>query len=354
MRATEVIIDLSKLKSNAVFLQEKAQGREVMGILKADAYGHGAIPVLKTLTSLGWKYFGVATIEEALEIRKVDPKIDILLLGATSIEDFPVCVENNLSFAVHDRQTLMAALALQEPAKIHIKVDTGMHRLGFALDELHKFSEEIAALNPVGIYTHLATAEEDKAYALSQVARFKEAVDVFRKRGLTFKWVHYGNSAALLEMDLSFSNMVRAGIVLYGYSPVFPVEQLQPIMSLRSRILAVRELAKGEGLSYGHVYVAKSARRIATVPVGYADGYKRQMSGEIFAWIGDRKCPQVGRITMDQAMFDITGVDAMVGDEVELMGEHIPCACLAEAAQSNRAEIMVTIGKRVRRIYLGD
>lgn len=355
MRATEAVINLKKLKKNARFLQEKAQGREVMGIIKADAYGHGVISVMEALTDLGWGQFGVATIEEALELREVNKDIDILILGTTSPEDFSLCAEENISFAVHDKKSLKTALALSAPAKVHIKVDTGMHRVGFSPEELMDSFEEIASLHPVGIYTHLARAdEEDKSSALSQVAVFEDCVEKLKNKGLTFRWVHFANSAAILEMDLSFSNMVRAGVALYGLSPGVLHPELEPVMNWRSQILAVREIEAGEGVSYGHKFVAESPRRIATVPVGYADGYKRQMSGKIAAWIDGKECPQIGRITMDQVIFDITDTQAQVGTEVELMGEHITCDRLAEAAETINYEIVTTLGKRVRKVFYED
>mgnify|MGYP001404530439 CR=1 FL=1 len=353
MRATQAVIDLKKLKNNAQYLQKKAQGREMMGIIKADAYGHGVIPAMEALLSLGWKYFGVATIEEALELREANREADILILGTTSPEDFPLCVEKGISFAVHDRESLDVALTLEGPAKIHIKVDSGMHRIGFSPEELFALRESVAAINPTGIYTHLARAdEEDKSSALAQVSLFKKVVDELKEEGLRFEWVHFANSAAILELDLSFSNMVRAGVALYGLSPGKLHPQLQPVMCWQSRILAVRDIEAGEGVSYGHRFVAESPRRIATVPIGYADGYKRQMSGRIAAWIDGTECPQLGRITMDQVIFDITDTQAKVGDEVELMGEHIPCDRLAEAADTINYEIVTTLGKRVRKVFL--
>ncbi len=353
MRATQAVIDLQKLIHNARHLQKKAQGREMMGIIKADAYGHGVIAALNALKGIGWKYFGVATIEEALEIREEDGVVDVLILGTTSPEDFSLCAEKNISFAVHDRASLDEVLALKGSAKVHIKVDTGMHRVGFSLEELMECADEIRALKPVGIYTHLARAdEEDKTSALSQVTIFEKAVNRLKEKGVDFQWVHFANSAAILEMDLSFSNMVRAGVALYGLAPGAPHAELEPIMRWESRVLAVREIEAGEGVSYGHRFVAEAPRRIATVPVGYADGYKRQMSGRIAAWIDGKQCPQIGRITMDQAIFDITDTQAQVGDEVELMGEHIPCDRLAEAADTINYEIVTTLGKRVRKVYV--
>ncbi len=353
MRATEAIIDLKKLKHNALFLQKKARGREMMGILKADAYGHGAVTVMETLIEIGWRHFGVATIEEALELREANAEAEIFLLGAVSSEDFPLCVEKALAFPVHDRVSLEAALALKGSAKIHIKVDTGMHRLGFTPAQLHEHFEEISSLEPVGIYTHLARSEEeDKSSALSQVAQFQAIVEELVEKGLSFEWIHYANSGALMEMELSFSNMVRAGVVLYGFSPGESLHpELLPIMSLKSRILAVREIEAGEGVSYGHTFVAQRPMRLATVPIGYADGYKRKMSGRIASWIDGKECPQLGRITMDQTIFDVTDTQARVGDVVELMGEHIHCDRLCEAAETIKAEFVATLGKRVRRVY---
>lgn len=356
MRASQAVIDLGALAHNARFLQEKAGGRDMMGIIKADAYGHGVIPALKTLKSLGWSLFGVATIEEALEIRAQGEDFDILILGTTSPEDFPVCAERNISFAVHDRASLEAALALEAPAKVHIKVDTGMRRVGFDPKELLTLTEELKELGPIGIYTHLARAdEEDKSSAKGQIALFKETLETLQEKGLSFQWIHYANSAGILELELSFSNLVRAGVSLYGLSPGEKQHtELQPVMRWESRILAIHSIGPGEGVSYGHRFVAEEPMRIATVPIGYADGYKRQMSGKIAAWIDGQECRQLGRVTMDQVIFDVTHTNAKVGEEVELMGSHIPCERLAIAADTINYEIVTTLGRRMRKVYTNE
>ncbi|NMB04301.1 MAG: alanine racemase [Tissierellia bacterium] len=355
MRATRAVIDLNKLAHNAKLLSQKAQGREVMCIIKADAYGHGAVPVLHSLVEQGFYYFGVATLEEALELRRANREISILILGGISPEDIPLAYENQIHVAIHN----LASLEVMENHGLrglcHIKIDTGMHRVGFLPNDLPALAKRIVAIKPVGVFTHLARADEaDKTSALKQVEAFRQAVVILESAGAEFEHVHFANSAAILGLDLSFSTLVRAGIALYGLNPSPEVTDrgLQPVMQLVSAISDIREIEELEGVSYSHRFVAEKQTRVATIPVGYADGYKRNMSTKVMVWINGELRPQIGRITMDQTMIDVTGLAVGVGDEVELMGRHVTADDLAVAADTINYEIVTNIGKRVRREYL--
>lgn len=355
MRATRAVIDLNKLAHNAALLKQKAAGREMMCIIKADAYGHGAVPVLHSLVDQGFEYFGVATFEEALELRAANSEIEILILGGITVEDIPEALANRIHVTIHNVSGLEVMEREGLTGYCHIKIDSGMHRVGFQLKNLPELAERLVNIKPAGIFTHFARADEiDKTSAMKQVAVFTEAVRLLQSSGAKFKHIHYANSAGILNIDLDFTTLVRAGISLYGLAPSPEVgdEGLQPIMQILSAVSDVREIEEGEGVSYSHRFVAPGPTKVATLPIGYADGYKRNMSMKVNAWIHGELRPQIGRITMDQVMLDVTGLDVKVGDEVELMGEHVTADDLAKAADTINYEIVTNIGKRVRREYL--
>lgn len=355
MRATRAVIDLNKLAHNAKLLSQKAQGRDMMCIIKADAYGHGAIPVLHSLVEQGFHYFGVATLEEAMELRQANDEISILILGGITVDDIPQALAHRIHVALHN----LAGLEVMEQHGLegfcHIKIDSGMHRVGFLPQDLPALAERLVKIKPVGIFTHMARADEtDKTPSLKQVEAFRQAVSILEAAGAQFEHIHFANSAGILSLDLSFSTLVRAGIALYGLypSPETAHPGLQPVMSLMSAVSDVRLIDADEGVSYSHRFIAQQPTKVATLPIGYADGYKRNMSMKVSAWLHDQLRPQIGRITMDQIMLDVTGLDVKVGDEVELMGDHVTADDLALAADTINYEIVTNIGKRVRREYL--
>lgn len=355
MRATRADINLDRLLNNAALLQAKAGERQMMCIIKADAYGHGVIPVLHTLMNQGYRYFGVATFEEALELRAESDEIEILILGGITTSDIQLAHAKRIHVSLHHLSDLEMMEQHNLTGYCHLKIDSGMHRVGLQPKDIPDLAKRLIARKPVGIFTHLARADEtDKTAAWKQIDTFKTVVDYLQSAGADFQWIHYANSAAILSVDLSFSNMVRAGIALYGLNPSPEVtnDGLQPLMRLVSRVSDVRWIEPGEGVSYSHRFIARQPTQIATLPLGYADGYKRQMSSNVEVFIRGQRCPQVGNITMDQIMIDVTGLDVSVGDEVELFGDQIHCDELAQAAGTINYEIVTTLGKRVRREYI--
>lgn len=337
-------------------LSEKAGGRTVVPIIKADAYGHGVVPILHKLIELGYTHFGVATLEEAFELRAQNKDIFILVIGDTVNEDFGIAADHNVTITIHNESGLAAYEALTRPGgRVHIKVDSGMHRIGFSLADIERLKERIVAIRPKGIFTHMAKADEvDKSSAMKQVGIFKQAVETLQQAGASFEFIHYANSASILELDLGFSNLVRAGISLYGLNPSGEVgnKDLLPLMSWYTEIVDLRTVPAGEGVSYSHIFVPERDTLVATLPVGYADGYKRQMSKKARVYVNGVYCPVIGRITMDQIMIDVTDVPGVkLRDTVELMGEHVTCDELAGYADTINYEIVTTLGKRVRREY---
>lgn len=356
MRPTLAKIHMKNLSHNLEVMRKKTGDRTFLAVIKADAYGHGALKCLDYLYKEGIRHFGVATFSEALELRGAYEDIFILVLGASDPSDYEEAARKNIRLAIFDLDSLEHYLSLEEKGPIHIKIDTGMHRVGLSPQEFKDNFDRIKNLEAEGIYTHIARAdEEDTSSAYEQIASFNELVDYCDERGLRFKFIHYANSATILNLELGRTNMVRGGIALYGLAPDGVKDfGLRPVMSLYSRILSIREVPEGEGVSYGHTFIATRPSRIGTLPLGYADGYKRQMSRKIRVYVAGAYAPQVGNITMDQTMIDLTDTRAKIYDEVELMGEHVTCQELAQAAATINYEIVTTLGRRVDREYLYD
>ncbi len=351
MRPSYMSVDLDRLEKNYIFLKEKASGREVICVVKADGYGHGAVEITRKLYELGARFFAVAIFEEALELRKEFDDIDILILGALDENDYREAADKNIGITIHDYFSLQRYREIVGASgKIHINVDTGMHRIGFSIRELEKYREEIISLKPEGILTHLARAdEEDASYSYSQIETFKKALEILE---INFKYVHFANTAAIMKLDLSFSNTVRAGIGLYGLSPFKNHSKgLTPIAGIKSKIVAIRFIDANEGVSYSHRYISDKRKKIATIPIGYADGYKRNMTNKAKALLNEKTIYQVGTITMDQIMFDVTDVECQIGDEIELLGDSISADFLASLSGTINYEIMTSFTKRLRRIY---
>ncbi|NLY37367.1 MAG: alanine racemase [Tissierellia bacterium] len=354
MRPTRARIHLYRLKKNMEIMKQRSGERTFLAVIKADAYGHGALKCLDYLYEQGVRHFGVATFSEALELRSAYEDIYIMVLGATDPSDYEEGARKNIRLPIFDLPSLEHYLTLEEKGPIHIKIDTGMHRVGLQPQEFIEHIEKIKSLNAEGIYTHIARAdEEDTSSAYGQIARFNELLDFCDKQGLKFTFIHYANSATILNLELGRTNMVRGGIALYGLAPDGKENfGLEPVMSLYSAILSIRDIPPGEGVSYGHTFVASRPSRVGTLPLGYADGYKRQMSRKVRVYVAGTYAPQIGNITMDQIMIDLTDTKAKLYDEVELMGEHIPAEELARAAETINYEIVTTMGRRVDREYI--
>ncbi len=345
-----------------------------MAVVKADAYGHGAVPVAKCLAECGVDAFGVATVEEALELRAAGIEQPVLLLGGLYMSDPAHLIEYRLTPSVSSTARLdtyaECARRYGRPIEFHLKVDTGMGRLGLPLDRLAAFVEhyrELRGLELKGVFTHLASAEDLVAsQTVEQAARFAAALQELRSLGINPEWVHVSNSAALLA-GLTFSeNLVRIGALLYGYCLplVFPpgreapkLPAFEPILTFKSRVVFLKDVPSGTPLGYGAAFHTRRPSRIATVPVGYADGLSRGLSNRGLAIVRDRCARIVGNISMDLALLDVTDISGVaVGDEVVLIGQSAHCSITAlEIAQELETvpyEILCSIGKRVPRIYV--
>ena len=343
----------------------------IMAVVKADAYGHGALACAKELIKNGIDFFAVACLEEALELRRGGIKNRIIILGYTPGAYFDTLLEYDITQTVFDLDLAIEldkkARILGKKAKIHIKLNTGMNRLGLSCspEEKEKTIKDIISvcrlenIEAEGIFTHFAAADDPQDdFTLSQFNTFMDFIKTLENEDITFKYRHCANSAAALyhpEMQL---DMVRLGIILYGLSPNMdrksPVD-LKPVMELKTLVAQIREIKKGQTVSYNMTYTAKKDIKIAILPVGYADGYSRALSGKANVSINGQTAPQIGKICMDYIMVDISDLKnaPVPGDEVTLFGNaQISADDLAKALDTINYEITCNISKRVSKIII--
>jgi len=344
---------------------------KIMAVVKANAYGHGALPIAKRVLASGADYLGVAIISEAIELREGGISEPILIFGWTPPEDLEVLIEYNLIQTIFN---LEQAIQLNEMAKrkekkaqIHIKIDTGMNRIGFktcsnGLNSLLKVFE-LSNLEVVGIYTHFAEADNRNSnFTKTQFADFVRLLDYLETRGIKIPFKHCCNSAGLINYPEMHLNMVRPGIILYGLYPSNELREaikLKPVMSMKARISHIKNVANGEGIGYGRTLIVNTPRKIATIPLGYADGLSRLLSNKGGVLVKNHIAPIVGNICMDQFMIDITDVSSNVnvGDEILLFGGegadfNITVDAIAHLTQTINYEIVSRVGSRLPKIYI--
>ena len=363
-------IDLDAIAKNVAGVRQKIDaGTKIMAVIKADAYGHGAVPISAFLEEqVDW--FAVATADEAVELRESGCKKPILILGYVHPEEYAEMIRREIALTVFryaDAKEISAIAEKQgKTAELHIKIDTGMHRIGYpvteeAADEILQISR-LPGIRIGGMFSHFYQADaKDKSMALAQKALFDRMTELLRARCVEIPLRHLSNSAGIMETDCCY-DMVRMGIMLYGIYPSHEMDRsypLYPAMELISHVSHVKSLAAGEGVSYGYTYVTKAPILLATVPVGYADGYPRSLSGVGHVLIRGTRCPIVGRICMDQMMVDVTGLgEVSVGEKVTLLGrdgcEEITADALGDAAHSFSYEFVSGIGVRVTRTYIKE
>ena len=365
--STRVKIDLDAILANFDAIAEKTKV-PVMAVVKADAYGHGAIQVAQLLQDR-CAFFGVSSLLEATELRRAGLTTPILILGHTPTTAFPAVIREGIRptiFRWEDAVALSeAAVAAGIPAPFHYAVDTGMSRLGFpATEESADLCAEIAKLPGLvteGCFSHFATADcEDLSRSRAQAQRFDNFCTMLKERGVHIAIRHLNNSAGLMNFDTHYE-MVRAGIVTYGMYPSEEVSpellDLKPALQFLSKVTFVKTLPAGREISYGGTYTTTRNTLVATVPVGYADGYRRSLSGKFYCLIHGKKAPILGRICMDQMMVDVTDIpQTQPGDRVTLVGsdgeETITMEQIAAAADSFNYEFVCGISRRVPRIYV--
>ena len=366
-------VSLSKLRNNVEVIKSLNSGEtEVMAVVKADAYGHGDEHIVRCLAEdCGIRYFAVSNLDEAIAVRKFAPAAEILILGYTPPEyAHEIAMYNIIQGVVSTEYAEALVKNSAEPIRCHIKIDTGMGRIGLKHDTPAECADEIAEmmkmekLSVEGIYTHFAVADSDDpdnvAYTDMQQKFILDTYDELAGRGIKLRHCHFMNSAATCYRNTSRSTLSRAGIILYGLHPDISLDipaGLEPVMELKAVISHVKTVKKGDCISYGRTFAADREMRIATVTIGYADGYSRQLSGKGEILVHGKRCRIVGRVCMDQLMMDVTDVpEAKSGDIVTMIGhdgdDSITADDLANVYGTIGYEVVCGISKRVPRIYI--
>ncbi|MFA9396796.1 MAG: alanine racemase [Clostridiaceae bacterium] len=366
---TYVKIDLKAIEHNINEVKNKIDNNVgVMAIIKADGYGHGAIKIGNFLNDKV-DYFGVATIEEAIELRENGINIPILILGYTSPKQYSEIVKYDITQTIYNLEMAIkissCAVEQKKKVKVHIALETGMNRIGFEVNQESVLDiKKISNMENViveGIFTHFSTADEkDKKYTKMQEKKYNEFLKMLESSKIYIPIKHICNSAGIMEFDDYCFDMVRSGIVTYGLYPSEEVNKdsikLIPALEWKANVINVSEVCEGSGISYGKTYITKEKTKVATVSVGYADGYMRSLSSKAKVLIHGQYAPIIGRICMDQMMVDVTNIDNIkIEDQVILIGRdgenRITVEELADLAGSFNYEFVCGIGKRVKRIY---
>ena len=366
-------VDLDALRNNLTWIRQRVGvGVKIMTVVKADAYGHGLKPIAGLLMQSGTDVFGVANLIEARVIRGVGPGWPVLMLGACLPEEMEQAVKEEVMVTVSSlaEAEALAAVAkrFKRTALAHLKVDTGMGRLGCAPEAAEDLIGRIDALpgvSLVGLFTHFASVEDEFHYTQRQRTVFGKLHNSIETRGRKFEYLHAHNTAAILLEEPGPYNCVRPGLLVYGVLPVgrrrlevAGLEQLRPALSLKCRVTLVREVPKGSRLSYGGIYTTTRTTRVATIGAGYGDGYLRAGSERANVLIGGERCPVLGRITMDQMLVDVTKLARVEpGDEVALIGrqgeQELTATEVAQWAETVPWEVLTAITYRVPRVYRG-
>lgn len=365
-------VNLDKLEHNIREIKKVCGDKKIMAVIKADAYGHGALNIAPVLLENGADSFAVAVLSEAIELRRAGIDCPILILGFTPpsfIDDIIKYDIDQTVFSYDFAKSLSeCAKRKNKIAKIHIAMDTGMGRIGYlpneeSIDEIIKISE-LPNLKIMGAFSHFSTADEmDKTYTNMQVERFNWFLNELKKREVCIGKTHIYNSAAIIDLQEGLGDQVRPGIILYGYYPSNEVNKdiisLKPVMSLKTNVINIKKLKKGEYVGYGRKFVTKEDTMIATLPVGYADGYSRLLTGKAKVLVKGQFAPVVGNICMDQCMIDVSHIENVnVGEEVTLIGEDggnsITAEELANLIGTISYEILCVLGKRVPRVYIKE
>jgi len=366
-RHTWAEIDLDALRFN--YRQVKrfvGKGTSVLVVVKGNAYGHGIYEVSKVLHELGADFLGVATLDEALLLRRRRISTPILLLGSVLPHEVAPAIRNDITLTLCDRELARiidrSGAKMRKKPRVHIKVDTGMGRIGVWHEDALEFVKEVSLMDNIvidGIYTHFSIAGRDKFFTTYQIDSFTALLEALELLNIRIRYRHAANSIATVSLKRSHLNLVRPGIVLYGMYPKKSFSrklELKPAFSLKTRVVFLKRTPPGRSISYGRTYITQKPTVIATLPIGYADGYGRILSNKAKVIIRGQRAPVVGKVTMDQTMIDVGHIEGVsVGDEVVLIGRQcdieIRCEELARLAGTIPYEIVCSISSRVPRIY---
>ncbi len=362
-------INLKAFSHNLRFIKNHLKpSTKVMAVLKANAYGHGSVMIARQAEADGVEMLGAANLREAVELRDAGIKLPVLILSGITEDKIKTFLNYDFSTVIYSKEIAAALHAAakrkKKKIKVHLKTDTGMGRLGFKPEEISSFINQYNGTEFFvfeGLMTHLASAfnKNEKAFTNLQIKTFHALVENLNAAGISFPIIHCANSAGIIDFPESHFNMVRPGIALYGISPFDEKRNdlnIEPVLSWKTRIIQVSHIQKGKPISYGGTFVTKRDSVIATIPVGYADGYSRLLSNKTSVLVNGKAAPQIGRICMDLTMIDVTGIPGIsVGDEVVLIGKQgmkeIQAKDLSEKIGTIPYEILCGIGNRTTRIY---
>lgn len=365
-------IDLDAIAYNTRNIKKLIGDKDLIAVVKANCYGHGVIDIIPTLLENGASRFAVAMISEALEIRDNKITAPVMILGFTPLYLGEELINNNIEQTVYDldyaKELSKIALTLNKKAKIHIAIDTGMGRIGFLPNEksIDNITEicSLEGIEVIGIFTHFSTSDEkDKEYSHDQFTKMLSVMDTLKKRGIDIPLKHVANSGAIIDLPDTYLDAVRAGIILYGYYPSDEIDKnnlaLKPALTLKATITNVKTLEKDMYVSYGRTFKTSNETIVATIPVGYADGYLRKLAENGKVIIKGEFAPIIGRICMDQFMIDVTNIpDVKIGDEVILLGEKNDLKYnaddMAKKLDTINYEVTCMLKSRLPRVYIKD
>ena len=365
-RSVWVEIDLGAIAHNVKEIRKiTAPNTKICAVVKADAYGHGAVAVARTVLQAGADRLAVAIMSEALELRRAGFRVPILVLGHTPIGQAPIVADHDITQTIFSmdlaKALSKAAVAAGKVINVHIKIDTGMGRIGIRPEDAGEFAEAVSLLPGIqieGVFSHFATSDSrDKSFTYEQYEQFMQAVKRIEDKGITIPIRHISNSAAVLDLPEMNLDMVRPGIILYGLWPSDEVNrniELQPAMKFKAQVCFSKNMPPEAPISYGRAYFTDKPSRIATLPVGYADGWSRLLVNKVHVLIRGERAPVVGRVCMDQCMIDVTHIpEVKNGDEALLFGgADLPVEEVAAYMGTINYEIVCMVGKRVPRLYV--
>lgn len=368
-RAAWLEINLDKLVSNINKIKANISDKSfIISVVKYNAYSLGASEVVKTLLEEGIEFFAVATMTEALALRKDFPNIKILILGHCELENYKEAIEKDIRLTIFNleeaRYLNNLAKNLKKKVNIHIALDTGMGRIGFFCNddsvlEIEKINN-LGNVNIEGIFSHFAVADTDPEYTKMQFNNFMKVIKALEEKNINIKIKHISNSQAILHYKEYNLDAVRPGIIQYGSDEGYPSEfedfKLDFVAELKAKISHIKTINPGDKISYGLIFTAKEKMKVATLPIGYADGILRQLSGKLDILVNGKRCKQIGNICMDQMMIDVTGVDCKLDDEVVIFGkqgeEYIDIAEIAEIADEIVTSYICHLSYRLPRVYI--
>jgi alanine racemase len=362
-------INLDNLRYNYRLISQKVAPAKVMAVIKADAYGHGALAVGRTLAEAGAQYFAVARVSEAVELRQAGFYQPLLIFGSLFPDEMEVALQQGCRITLASENDLANLLkicaASRLNARVHLKIDTGMGRVGILVNEAREFIKKAASRSEIfieGIYTHFATADSaDKTFALWQLEQFKKLRSAIINDGLQIPYFHAANSGAILDLPETFFDMVRPGIALYGHYPTTETSEslpIRPVMTLKTRVVAIRRLPPGSSISYGRRYITQQETAIAVLPIGYADGISRKFTNIGKVMLNGKYYPIAGTVTMDQIMVDVGDDPIAIGDTAYFWGESphgvISATKVAAEIGTIAYELCCAVSRRVPRVYLSQ